>query len=179
MELSTRNVHDHFGVIMLYYSFEYWPCDNGGNDSKFWRLIEMPRDWAEYEVNQVIEIGYYDNWDLKWYLVEVEAETCTDAFDKAWTLVLDHIGEIDFTNGTGCFSLGYVVDYDEDGLEIDWELSEVKKTDNYLDVHEDRHGYRVNVHLHYPFPAFTLASYKILQYFESEQYEKTLCSKRN
>ena len=141
---------------MPYYDFQYWPYDNQGNHEKCWVLEEYPKEWAEHKVDEV-KIMPYDNPNIGWYFVELEAEDPTRAFIKGWDLV-NNVRNINFIETY--YGIKFLASSDNDGDERDWVIYPLtldKPTHNLGTVYYDYPWYCVELGAPNPISAFNRA----------------------
>ena len=104
---------------MPYYEFNYFPFDKKGNDDKVWDLIQFPKEWAEQEKGILNIFPYYDNNSLDWYCVEIEEESTTAAFKKAWDIVSS---KVVMSLKEDNYKVTYFWSNEDEEIEIDWRM---------------------------------------------------------
>ena len=113
--------------IMKFYKFEYLPYDNYGDDSKKWRLYEVPKEWAEHDFDVLDVWPYYDNSNINCYHMELEALSPVKALAKAWSKVIKKIGTVELQSNYYLIEYGEFPDEDGEGEETDWEIRLLKQ----------------------------------------------------
>lgn len=141
-------------INLPYYEFHYWPYDKQGNDKKYWELEEYPKEWAEHEVDVVNIMPYYDNYNIDWYFLELEAEDPFRAFVKAYNLVnqVININPIETY-----YRIKFLTASDIDGDERDWDiypLTQDNLTHDLGNVYYDSPWYCVELGAPNPISAF-------------------------
>lgn len=104
---------------MPYFEFQYWPYNNHNVLEPEWKLIEFPKKWAEHTEGELNIFPYYNNTSLNWYLVEIEEENTTSAFQKAWNIISSTIR---MPSKKDYYRINYFWDDTDGDIEIDWTV---------------------------------------------------------
>ena len=161
---------------MNFYDFEYWPWDKyGTKEEKWWRLSQVPKEWAEDEPMKVQASPYYDAPKVDWYRIELEAEDQYNAIFAIRDLLDEAIGVS--PTMLGQYQVTFSEDSDEDGDTKTWEMKEFGDDDDFLPggafntVYMDKLDYAVNSRAWDPYSAFINGMDIIEEYLKKEKGE--------